>query len=77
MQLLSQAVEDVFSSPAVLLETFHAAAPEEAEGGQLSSSNNRGGEASGASHGLDLTYVNALYTAILKAGHSPKDLSLY
>ena len=71
VQLLSQAVEDVFSAPAVLLEALRAAPPDQAGGGQVSSQvsgGNRGGEASPSGHGLDLAYVNALYTAILKAG---------
>ena len=78
--MLSHAVEDVFSSPAVMLATFEVqhtfsnsidANPDaEAAAAAAAGTQNRGGPASTAQdHGLDLTFMNALYTALLKVPH--------
>lgn len=82
VQLLNQAVEDVFSSPAVMLQAFRAVGPPlPAENGSAEHFAgtapdappvpNRGGDASSSGHGLDLPFVNALYTALLKVGRQP------
>jgi hypothetical protein len=70
-------VEDVFASPAVMLQAFGAPAPAPRNGSEghfaaaaaahaADPTTNRGGEGSTSGHGLDLPYVNALYTALLK-----------
>ncbi len=75
--MLSQAVEDVFSSPAVMLATFEVQhslansidgnADADAAAAAAAETQNRGGPASTAQdHGLDLTFMSALYTALLK-----------
>lgn len=75
--MLGQAVEDVFSSPAVLLATFEVqdsvatsldadADADAAAKAAASATQNRGGAAGSIDHGLDLDFMNALYTSLLK-----------
>lgn len=81
VQLLGQVVEDVFSSPAVMLSMFEVqhsladlmdadADPNAAarKAANAAETQNRGGQAGAREqeHGLDLNFMNALYTALLK-----------
>ena len=85
VQLLGQAVEDVFSSPAVMLSLFEVqhslvdlmdadadAGAAATKAAAATEAQNRAGQAGAREqeHGLDLDFMNALYTALLKV-HCP------